>query len=56
MISPSLQLTGPFDVSNHVTSAFKLDGLREPQFFFHRKVDPYWMTEKEGGKKFSQAC
>lgn len=29
MISPSLQLTRPFDVGNHVTSAFKLEGLRK---------------------------
>lgn len=52
MISPSLQLTGPFDVTNHVTSAFKLYGLREPHSFFlfffpHLyKVDPLGDREK----------
>lgn len=32
MISPSLQLTGPFDVGNHVTSAFKLERLKGKMF------------------------
>ncbi len=44
MISTSLQLTGPFDVGNHVTSASKLDGLREPHSLslsLGFKVDPH---------------
>lgn len=49
MISLSLQLTGPFDVGNHVTSAFKLDGLGEPHSFsfFCPKVDPHLAMEKD---------
>lgn len=51
MISLSLQLTGPFDVGNHVTSAFKSDASREPHsvFFWKAalKVDPHRATEKD---------
>ena len=44
MISPSLQLTGPFDVGNHVTSAFRLDGLTEKEIFSGPLIELEWKS------------